>query len=249
MFFGIFGWVLVFLGGAYLLSSSGDKDYQDDSFGVKSDIKDKIVRVLAQIESGGMRYDIIYIRPGKELAYGLLQTTLRSGGLEVLLTSYISKQGIFANQLQNYMDRVRRKDPSLEKDNGFLSLLKRAGREDQGMQQAQREFFKTYYLARAFEWSQNQGFTLPVSFLAIADTFVHSGSQKPFDWAKIYSFPIDGENEKQILDKYLTWRENWLLGKGGVLATTSFRPREYKRLLHEDPNLEGSVNIRGTFID
>jgi chitosanase len=52
------------------------------------------------------------------------------------------------------------------------------------MQQAQREEYDSRYLYPAIAWGESCGFTLPLSFLVIADSYLHSGSTLGFLKAK-----------------------------------------------------------------
>jgi hypothetical protein len=210
---------------------------------VDDEMKRKIMKIVAQIESRN-NYGEVFIDPGVELSYGLLQTRMKYGGLGRLLRSYINEGGRYVSEMERYIDRVEAEDRSLEHDSGFHTLLKRAG-ADPVMKEAQDEYFSKDYLQRAYDFAEEKEFELPVSQLAIVDTFIHSGSEAPFKWAGITTFPSDGEDEIDVLRRYLTWRQAWLKRKSAVLAKTAFRPALYLELLGEDPYLEHPVTVAG----
>src|SRR5262245_57364848 len=85
-------------------------------------------------------YAAVTVLPGDagHLTYGFHQTTLASGGLRDLIKRYVDAPNArFANEFRMYVPRLQMIDLSLDHDEQFKSLLRRAGREDQVMQDVQ----------------------------------------------------------------------------------------------------------------
>ena len=103
-----------------------------------------------------------------------------SGNLKKMLEGYIGKGGTSAGKFGNYLSTMGNKSsPSLAGNSTFVGLLKEAGK-DPKMREAQEEAFDKLYLGPAFDWADKYGFQLPMSYLVIADSYLHSGSMLPF---------------------------------------------------------------------
>jgi chitosanase len=172
------------------------------------------------------------------------------GNLKKVLERYTAKGGKLAISFDPYLSTLG-SGPTRAEDTKFIALLKDAGKEP-AMVEAQKECFDELYLGPAFAWAKKYGFTLPLSFLVIADSFLHSGSMLPF---LMNSFaekkPVDGGNEKVWIREYLAARKKWLAGhSNSVLRGTVYRVdcyvAEHKRdnwPLHLSP-----VNMHGTTV-
>jgi chitosanase len=135
----------------------------------------------------------------------------------------VDKKGVFAVQMAPYIMALRNGDPGIEPN--FVGLLKTAGREDPLFSEVQREAFDDIYLGPAFAWAKEHGFALPLSFLVIADSFLHSGSVL-VSIRKLFSekVPKDGGNEKVWVSKYTAARRNWLWTSARtILHSTVYR--------------------------
>ena len=141
--------------------------------------KTLVQRVLNAAETGtpdGAYHDVTILRDGKggtrQITYGKSQTT-EQGNLAKLIRLYCDKGGKYAAQFQSYHPAIGVKP--LVNDSVFKDLLRRGGKEDPVMKQAQDEFFDEVYWQPAFEWFNKNGFTLPLSMLVIYDSYIHSG--------------------------------------------------------------------------
>ena len=79
--------------------------------------------------------------------------------------------GSFGAQFAPYIAAFKAGDPGT--DHEFIALLKKAGNEDPLMMDVQEEMFDDFILGPAFEWAAKYEFTLPLSYLTIADSFLH----------------------------------------------------------------------------
>jgi|SRR6267378_1375644 len=188
-----------------------------------------IRRVLSVAETDEPQWNpaSVYIyRDGNE---GRKQCTLSigftadGGNLLKVLERYIDQHGAFAIQMAPYIMALRNGDPGIEPN--FVGLLKTAGRQDPLFGQVQLEAFDDIYLGPAFQWAKEHGFTLPLSFLVIADSFLHSGSVlvsiRNLFTEKV---PKDGGNEKAWVSKYTAKRRNWLATSARtILHSTVYR--------------------------
>ena len=158
-----------------------------------------------------------------QVTYGRSQTT-EFGHLKELVKDYIEHQGMFANILVPYLDKIG-KEPSLAHDNNFCQTLKKAGREDPIMKNCQDALFEQKYFQPAQTWFVNNGFVLPLSLLVIYDSFIHSGSILQF-LRKRFSTPVpaNGGAEKDWITDYVNVRHQWLSNHSvELLRHTAYR--------------------------
>src|ERR1700751_680297 len=201
--------------------------------------KDFIRRVLSVAECDRERWkaDAVYIyaddnrfNPGRKqitLSIGFTE----SGNLKKVLQCYIAKGGKLAGDFQPFMVHMGSKDhQSLCHSTRFIELLKVAGK-DPVMIEGQEESFDQLYLGPAFTWAEQHGFTLPLSYLVIADSFLHSGSMLGFLMAKFpEKKPVDGGGEKTWINAYLSARHSWLRNhSNAILNKTIYRADCYLR--------------------
>ncbi|SRR6266436_1268223 len=172
------------------------------------------------------------------------------GNLKKVLQRYIDKGGKLAVSFAGYLPTLG-SPPSRAGDSKFIDLLKEAGKET-AMAEAQNECFEELYMAPAFAWASKYGFTLPLSYLVIADSFLHSGSMQPF---LMNSFPekkpIDGGNEKAWIEAYLRVRKNWLAGHSNkTLQGTVYRANCFIAELTRDNWMlaVSPINMHGTSV-
>lgn len=172
--------------------------------------------------------------------------TEMGGNLKPVIERYIEHGGTLAVQFAPYLAVMGKKhipDPKLKE------LLQQAGKED-AMVQAQKELFDEKYLGPAFEWAKRFGFTKPLSFLVIADSFLHSGSMLGFLMAKFPDKkPVDGGDEDAWIKAYLKARREWLAGHSNtILRGTVYRADCYLAEIARDNWLLGTapINMHGT---
>jgi chitosanase len=173
------------------------------------------------------------------------------GNLLKVLQRYYEIDGGLKDRLRTYHPGMGRKDlPSLANNNEFIKLLKLAG-NDPKMRIAQNEMFEILYMAPAIEWATKYGFQLPLSFLVVADSFLHSGSMLDF---LMNSFPDKkpsaGGDEKKWINAYLNARLQWLKQHSNkVLRTTIYRVECFIRAGKNDNwDLTKPVVMNGTTI-
>lgn len=168
------------------------------------------------------------------------------GNLKPVIERYLEHGGTLAIQFAPYLAVLGHKHIT---DPTFKMLLEDAGKEP-AMVQAQREIFDERYLSPAFEWAKRFGFTQPLSFLVIADSFLHSGSMLAFLMNKFpEKKPVDGGSEQPWINAYLHARRGWLAGHSNqILRGTVYRVDCYTReIARNNWNLEKTpVNMHGT---
>ena len=153
--------------------------------------------------------------------------TEMGGNLKPVIERYLELGGTLAIQFAPYLSIMGKKHIS---DPAFKTLLQEAGKEP-AMKQAQEELFEEKYLGPAFSWAKKYGFAQPLSFLVIADSFLHSGSMLDFLMNKFSEKkPTDGGDEQRWINEYLQARRDWLAGHSNqILRGTVYRVDCYKR--------------------
>jgi chitosanase len=216
-----------------------------------------IRRILFVAETGTAHWDpgTFYIYPDdnrfspprKQITVSLGFT--ESGNLAKLFETYLGKGGE-KTELGPYLKDLGKKSrPSLAKDKAFLALIEEAGK-DPKMKEAQRECFNEFYLEPALEWGAKHGFKEPLSYLVIADSFLHSGSMLNFLIARFpEKKPIEGGEERKWIKAYLETRHRWLRNHSNkILHKTVYRAEAYLREIERNnwDLLGDSVLMHGT---
>jgi chitosanase len=176
-----------------------------------------------------------------------------NGNLKKMLEGYIEKGGEHSSRFRDYLTGMGRKDrPTLASNKAFVGLLKEAGK-DPKMKEAQEEAFDRLYLGPAFDWAEKYGFKEPISYLVIADSFLHSGSMLGFLMAKFpEKKPCDGGDEREWIKCYLMARRRWLSTHSNrVLNATVYRADAFLReIAKENWDLgQGSLVMHGTSVN
>jgi chitosanase len=144
----------------------------------------------------------------RQITYGRSQTT-EFGNLRQLIQMYVDADGMYSSALQPYADKIG--SEMLADDPTFKDLLRKAGREDDIMNQIQDQFFDEAYFAPSMKWADDHKFTFPLSALVIYDSFIHSGS---ILWIIRQMFPENppdlGGDEKKWIKAYVHARHVWL---------------------------------------
>lgn len=224
-------------------------------------LKKKIVQVVNIFETGSAtgKYDLLvkykdHIDPETntkivQITYGRSQTT-EFGHLNALVQDYINDNGVYANQLLPYLDRIGKK-PSLAIDNNFCNTLIEAGKNDPLMKTCQDDLFEFKYYQPAYHWFTINGFTLPLSMLVIYDSTIHSGGilaflRKRFDTV----VPANGGDEKEWIKNYVDVRGNWLANNSdSLLQKTAYRTNCLMQQIESDNwNLLQSISSNGISI-
>jgi chitosanase len=217
-----------------------------------------IRRILSVAETGKAEWDpgAVYIyRDDNRFSPPRRQVTVsvgftENGNLKKMLESYIEKGGEKSAKFQNYLPGMGSKNrPTLAGDKEFIGLLKEAG-SDPKMRTAQEEAFDKLYLGPAFDWGEKYGFNEPMSYLVIADSFLHSGSMLNFLMNKFpEKKPSEGGDERTWTKSYLAARRRWLANHSNrILNGTIYRADAFLReIAKENWKLsEGSLVMHGT---
>lgn len=177
-----------------------------------------------------------------QITYGRSQTTEQTH-LRELIEAYIANGGQFADDFSPYVERIG--VTSLAKDEDFIKLLKKAGREDDIMRTSQDDLFDKYYYQPAMKFFTENGFTLPLSMLVIYDSYIHSGKIRK-DIRDMFkpSPPANGGDEKTWISAYVKARREWLTTRSNkILHGTVYRMDCFLRLIDADDwNLSKPVN-------
>jgi len=198
-----------------------------------------IRRILSVAETGKPDWDpgAVYLYaddnrfkpPRKQVTVSIGFT--ENGNLGRMLEAYLAKGSEHEAKLRPYLRDIGEKGrPSLAGNKVFIGLLKEAGK-DPKMRAAQEESFDELYLGPAFAWAERYGFREPLSYLVIADSFLHSGSMLEFLMARFpEKKPIDGGDEKEWIKFYLKVRHEWLRTHSNkILNKTVYRADAYLR--------------------
>jgi len=204
------------------------------------DAKRIVQRVVNVFETGipDGKYDALVIyKDGKEgsrqITYGRSQTT-EQGNLKTLLSLYVQQKGKYAETLKPYLEKVG--FVSLVDDAVFKDLLIKAGAEDQIMRTTQDSFFDKVYYNPAREFCNMNGLTLPLSLLAVYDSYIHSGGVPRFLRKRFGEFPptSDGD-EKRWTTAYIDVRHQWLkYHSNTLLQKTIYRTQCFKDQIAAD---------------
>jgi chitosanase len=219
-----------------------------------------IRRVLSVAETGKPEWNpsAVYIysddnrfNPARKQITLSIGFTEGGGNLKKVLARYITKGGALGPTFAPYMANLGA-GASLWNDSKFVQALKDAGKEP-AMIMVQSECFDEFYLEPAFKWAASFGFTLPLSYLVIADSFLHSGSMLAFLMnAFAEKKPSAGGNEKVWIKDYLNARKKWLAGHSNkILNGTVYRANCFlAELARDNWNLDKSpVVMNGVKIE
>jgi chitosanase len=192
-----------------------------------------IRRILSVAETDKAQWDpaAVYIysddnrfTPARKQITLSIGFTEGGSNLKKVLQRYVELGGVFGAEFVAYLLTMG-SGPSLSADSKFIGFLKQAGKEDPIMMQAQEEMFDKLYLGPAFAWASKHGFTAPLSYLVIADSFLHSGSMLDFLMSRFpEKKPVAGGDSKAWITAYTKTRKEWLAGhSNSLLHNTVYR--------------------------
>lgn len=187
-----------------------------------------IRRLLSVAETDAPEWD-----PGQTYVYndgndGRKQMTVSigftadGGNLCRMLELYVDAGGIFGVQFAPWIALLKGGSPCTDKE--FRTLVRNAA-SDPLFEKVQQQAFDDFYLGPAFAWGKDNGFALPLSYLVVADSFLHSGSvmsslRNKFD----EKVPKDGGAEQLWTVAYTKTRRSWLANHSReVLHGTVYR--------------------------
>lgn len=218
-----------------------------------TEIRSKIKKILVFFETGKFSdYSSVYVyNDGKG---NVPQVTLSVGftqdyNLKKVLAAYCNApKARYAKELKPYISRMSA--PHLYQDNYFIAMLKTAG-TDPVMQQVQDELFQSLYLQAAEDFADAEGFTLPLSYAVIADSYLQSG-KIPMEIRIEFGepTPAKGGDEKEWVKQYLIERKKWLTTRRNINVQKSiYRPNCFLEAVAKNNwGLLAPVNANGTTI-
>lgn len=190
-----------------------------------------IRRILSTAETGKPEWDSGATYFYNDGPGGKNQATLSigftaSGNLKKVLERYIAANGIFAARFAPFAALL---PGNLLPNNKEFAKACQEAAADPLFKQVQEECFEEFYLKPAFVWARKYEFVWPLSYLVIADSFLHSGSMLPF---LMDSFterkPFAGGSEKIWIEAYLNARKQWLANHSNkILNATVYRANCY----------------------
>jgi chitosanase len=166
------------------------------------------------------------------LTYGRSQTTLASGNLSSLIAGYCAASGAaFASRLSPYLDRLKRKDLTLDNDTAFRALLKSAG-DDPVMRAAQDAFFdKTYWNPSAAD-AAALGVATPLGSAVVYDSHIHGSWKTMRDRTLATYGKVAPIGEQAWIGHYIDVRRNWLANhRNAALHPTVYRMDAFRALI------------------
>lgn len=170
--------------------------------------------------------------PG-HLTYGRSQTTLTSGNLYLLIKAYCEKNNSqYGKQLEKFLDRLSKKDLSLDHNEELKDLLRKAGK-DTVMQQTQDEFFDRIYFNNALNRAKTLGLTTPLGIAVVYDSYIHGSFNTVYKLTnnKLGKTP-EQAGEKEWIKAYVDTRYDWLANHSKVvLHKTVYRMNSFKSLI------------------
>lgn len=198
----------------------------------------KIRNVLIVAEQGAqkMNYGAVYIYndgPGncRQITLGIGFT--QYGNLGKVLAKYATAGGTLSDQIGRYAGAMSK--PDTVHNMSLINLLKQAG-SDPVMQQIQSDLFDSLYIQKGIDWGETEGFTLPLSFLVICDSFLHSGSILSTIRNRFPDrTPKGGGQEKNWITEYTNARQKWLANHSNrILHATVYRTKYYLQLIGKE---------------
>jgi chitosanase len=202
-------------------------------------------------------YAAVTVIPGDpgHLTYGRSQTTLASGNLFLLISDYCGSAGSeFADALSVFLDRLRARDFSLDRDRTLQQLLRAAG-EDPVMQDIQDQFFDRVYWTPAMEKASAAGIGLPLGVAVVYDSTVHGSWDTGANIKKrtINRFgDVAQLSEKTWIGRYVETRKDWLANHPTIpiLRKTTYRMVAFEALIAADNwDLTLPFAVRGVTLD
>jgi len=216
-------------------------------------LQENIAKAIVNIfETGRLlgNYASVVVAPHDRghLTYGRSQTTLASGNLYVLISSYCAASGAtFKDQLEPYLPRLQACDLTLDNDVDLKGYLAQAG-GDATMRQTQDGFFDRAYWQPANRRAANASITTPLGIATIYDSTIH-GNYAAIKTSTDAVLPLP-RDEKDWVRKYIAIRRAWLANNiNSGLRPTVYRMDELKRLVDAGNwGLEPSLSVRGITI-
>jgi len=157
---------------------------------------------------------VTILKDGAGISYGKHQSTDRSGSLDAIVMRYLDLNGSMASNFDPYLSKLNanfttKVDPSNPPADvkALMKLLADAGK-DPIMQRAQDEIFDEQYWMPSVNKGKAMKLTLPLSYLALYDTCIHSGSGRIDALRKVFPEvpPFSGGDVKAWTRAFLSAR-------------------------------------------
>ncbi len=211
--------------------------------------------IVAIYETGKPQggYDMVTVTPGDtgHLTYGRSQATLASGNLYLLLKAYVEDENaLFSRELLPFLDRARALDTSLDHNEEFRDLLKRAG-SDPAMHDTQDAFFDRLFWTPATRAARAISVEEPLSVTVVYDSLIHGSWPRLRDRTmELYGTPA-GLGEHEWIEKYIATRHDWLAHHSNrLLRRTVYRMDSFQQLITDRKwELRLPVYVRGIRVD
>jgi chitosanase len=201
---------------------------------ITQDQKKVIDSVLSINETGKLPSPTAYstvtiLKDGAGISYGKHQSTDRSGSLDAIIMRYLDLDGAMASSFDPYIAKLSanfssKVDPVNPPSDvkALMKLLADSGK-DPLMQRAQDEIFDEQYWNPAVLKGQAMKLVLPLSYLALYDTSIHSGPGRIDALRKVFPErpPVTGGDEKAWTKAFLKARYTWLRSSSNTLVQRS----------------------------
>lgn len=219
----------------------------EDHMGVTLMQKAVIQSVVSAFETGNPMGDyaaVAVLSDGAGISYGKHQATDRSGTLDAILYRYADLNGKYANLFKLYLTQLEA-NASATTDpehrplwvKELMDLLRKAGEEDPVMALAQDQIFDELYWRPAADQALAMKLELPLSWLVVYDSTIHSGPKGVTNIRKRFPEhpPASGGDEKMWTRAYLNARRRWLSDNSNpVVQATVYRIDSMLKLIHDD---------------
>lgn len=168
------------------------------------------------------------------LTYGRSQTTLASGNLYLLIKAYCAAaDNQFGAQLAPYLDRLAKRDLTLDTDVNFRLLLREAG-DDPVMHDTQDRFFDSGYWTPAVAAAASAGIASALGTTVVYDSFIQGAWRVIRDLTNRAHGLASAIGEQAWIAAYVSERRNWLAtNKNTLLHQTVYRMDSFHGLMQE----------------
>lgn len=168
------------------------------------------------------------------LTYGRSQTTLASGNLYLLIKAYCGADGNqFGAQLTPYLDRLAKRDFTLDTDTTFRMLLREAG-EDPVMHDVQDRFFDSGYWNPAVAAAASVGISSALGITVVYDSFIQGAWRVIRDLTNQAHGLASAIGEQVWIAAYVEVRRNWLAtNSNALLHQTVYRMDSFHSLMQD----------------
>lgn len=149
------------------------------------------------------------------------------GNLKQFINRYTNAAGKYSVAFLPYLPLIGKS--TLSNNTAFKNLLKKAANEDQKYRDIMDSMYYELYYTPALKFFNDEGFTLPLSFLVILDSILNSGSILSSLRSRFpESTPRNGGRERTWIRQYSEVRRDWLANHSKtILHAVAIRPKTY----------------------